>query len=79
MRSLWILRHVQIKALKDLGLNVIRGVVTSEGPNMRRKKFLVTRSYVNQFAFLTSLPQYVEIGHVSMRGLCFMIVLRFSL
>jgi len=32
-----------IKALKDLGLNVIKGVVTTEGPNLRRKKFLVTR------------------------------------
>lgn len=32
-----------IKALKDLGLNVIRGIVTTEGPNLRRKKFLVTR------------------------------------
>lgn len=37
-----------IKALKDLGLNVIRGVVTSEGANMRRKKFLVTRSDNNK-------------------------------
>jgi len=37
-----------IKALKDLGLNVIKGVVTSEGSNMRRKKFLVTRSDNNK-------------------------------
>ncbi|CAK9199355.1 unnamed protein product [Sphagnum troendelagicum] len=32
-----------MKALKDLGLNVVRGVVTTEGPNLRKKKFLVTR------------------------------------
>lgn len=39
---------LQIKAIKDLGLNVVKGVVTSEeGSNMRRKKFLVTRQYVN--------------------------------
>lgn len=45
---------LQIKALKDLGLNVIKGIVTSEGPNMRRKKFLVTRQYVT--GLLTCLP-----------------------
>lgn len=40
--------YLQIKALKDLGLNVVKGVVTSEeGSKMRRKKFLVTRQYVN--------------------------------
>lgn len=39
---------LQIKAIKDLGLNVVKGVVTSEeGSKMRRKKFLVTRQYVN--------------------------------
>ncbi|KAH9545980.1 hypothetical protein CY35_12G073200 [Sphagnum magellanicum] len=32
-----------MKALKDLGLNVVRGVVTTEGPNLRKKRFLVTR------------------------------------
>ncbi|CAK9199474.1 unnamed protein product [Sphagnum jensenii] len=32
-----------MKAIKDLGLNVVRGVVTTEGPNLRKKKFLVTR------------------------------------
>ncbi|XP_024384175.1 ACT domain-containing protein ACR12 isoform X2 [Physcomitrium patens] len=37
-----------IKALKDLGLNVIRGVVTTEGSRLRRKKFLVTRSANNK-------------------------------
>jgi hypothetical protein len=34
-----------MKAIKDLGLNVVRGVVTTEGPNLRKKKFLVTRMY----------------------------------
>jgi hypothetical protein len=34
-----------MKALKDLGLNVVRGVVTTEGPNLRKKRFLVTRMY----------------------------------
>ncbi|KAG0566547.1 hypothetical protein M758_7G072600 [Ceratodon purpureus] len=37
-----------IKALQNLGLNVIRGVVTTEGPGLRRKKFLVTRSDNNK-------------------------------
>jgi UTP:GlnB (protein PII) uridylyltransferase len=38
-----------IKAIKDLGLNVVKGVVTSEeGSKMRRKKFLVTRQDNNE-------------------------------
>ena len=55
---LWLLsiwHDVQIKALQNLGLNVIRGVVTTEGPGLRRKKFLVTRSYVKHFTFTSPL------------------------
>jgi hypothetical protein len=71
LRTLWTWHDAQIKALQDLGLNVVRGVVTTEDSGLRRKKFLVTRLYVKHFPCSSSLPQNVAVGHVPWsRGSC---------
>lgn len=55
-RSLWLIdvplfKCGQINALKDLGLDVIKGTVATEGP-VKQTKFYITRLWVPPFLLL---------------------------